>query len=147
MVMNSDPPAEGALDNRAMRMVVAMAEAFARHDWAWFRSVYAEDVRGEDHRATINSGIIHGIEPFIELTIGMADAGFVAMVVTPLATRGDNLAVMRRQWQHPSDIEFMNVGLIQLDDDGLIIANFSWDVDDVDRAVAEMDRRYHHAAR
>lgn len=36
-----------------------------------------------DHRATINSWAIRGIEPFLELTIGMADAGFVAMIVPP----------------------------------------------------------------
>lgn len=120
-------------------MVVAMAEAFGQHDWAWFRSIYTEDVDGVDHRATINSGVIRGIEPFLELTIGMPDAGFVAMIVTPLAACGADLAMMRRQWQHPSDIDFENIGLIQLNDQGLVTSNFSWDIDD---AIAEADRRF-----
>ncbi|MEM7285308.1 MAG: AAA family ATPase [Actinomycetota bacterium] len=59
-----------------------------------------------------------------------------------VAVRGDRLALFRVQMTSDDDWTTGALNLHQIDDDGLLVFSAMWDVDQLDEATADLDRRW-----
>lgn len=67
---------------------------FVARDWDRYREHVASDVIGDDRRTTVNAGRSVGLERLLDLTRSLADVGFASVTQTPIAVRGERLALM-----------------------------------------------------
>src|SRR5262249_59867196 len=76
----------------------------------------------------------------------IAKRGLSRFTARRISTRGDRLALLRGRWEAadggvgPSELEYLQV--IEVDDHGDAVALVASDLDDLDAASAELDRRY-----
>jgi class 3 adenylate cyclase/tetratricopeptide (TPR) repeat protein len=131
-------------DNAAIRVVARATEAWERRDLDRIAATLAPDFRHVDRRRMMH--LDSGRDAYLESlhrTSKMRSARFVSEV---LATRGNRLALRRVLWSGasgsvgPSEVEFLQVDEVDLDD--RFLANVTFDLDDLDAAYAELDRRY-----
>lgn len=67
------------------------------------------------------------------------------MTSTTIATRGDRLALLKASYQvHTTEQAYTSelLGLFAIDDDERIVAAFSFDCDDFNSAIEELDTRF-----
>ena len=76
----------------------------------------------------------------------IADLGITNVTSTVIATRGERLVLMRTRFsgrdQGPGAFLTEVFGLVEIDTDERIVAIVSFDLDDFDAAIAELDARY-----
>jgi hypothetical protein len=104
----------------------------------------ADDVYVDDHRRVVNAGIRRGRNPNIQDLQAAADIGFTMEMVSVIATRGDRLALTRIRGTGPDPETIQNdaPNVVEIDAEGRIAAAVVFDLDDIDAAIAELDRRY-----
>jgi class 3 adenylate cyclase len=137
----ASPPTPG-LFNAATRRLAPYGERFAQRDWAWLQDLMHEDVRNDDRRSGVNSGVSVGRDRLLELTESLATSGFATMHQVPVAIRGERLALYSRTWAHEDGFELGLLALMEVDADGHLVAHTMWDPDDWVGALDELERRY-----
>jgi class 3 adenylate cyclase/tetratricopeptide (TPR) repeat protein len=138
-------PGTDVLSNRFMRNWERGQEHLAAQNWDAFRALMSEDFVYEDHRSVVGvpaagrQEVVAGMQFQIE-------QGADQLVVTPLAVRGSRLTLVRVSHQSSIDAEnsFASVmlGVARETDDGRLDSISVYDLDDQDRAIAELDRLY-----
>lgn len=111
------------------------------------RDAVTDDFRREDRRRLVGlpdngaEGFVDGIEALFELGRGTPTFSVVQIV----ATRGQRLALAHNRIEYPDGIAIELLSLVQLAADlGRMEIEIDFDVDDVEAALAELDRL--HAA-
>jgi ketosteroid isomerase-like protein len=139
-------PQAPRLENAATRNWTRIADAYNRRDLDGFLSLAAKDGSLVDRRRGLHS-VQEGpaMRENLQAMLDVSPACW-RMMVKPIAERGSKLSLTHARWvdddqaDHPATIELL--GVMEVNDRGLMHANVSFDIDDIDAALAELDARY-----
>lgn len=134
------------LENAASQTHKRLETLFAARDWDAISDVLADDIRNDDRRRTVNSGIRPGRKATLEEMSATVEIGVKTMTSDVIAVRGDRLALCRSQtWGRNKGPEAFHTDVFdvfELDADGKVSARVVFDLDDFGAAMAELDARY-----
>ncbi|CRZ16617.1 BTAD domain-containing putative transcriptional regulator [Mycolicibacterium neworleansense] len=133
------------LENAASRATDRFLERFAARDWDAMAKSVTEDISFDDRRRVINADLQIGRESFIENFRIAADLG-ATQSPTAIATRGERIILARARFSlgggAPEEFGLELLHVIEIDSDNRIAATVTFDPDDFDAAIAELDTRY-----
>ena len=131
------------LENAASWSAKRFLAQFAARDWDGMADTLATDIFTDDRRRLVGAGPRHGRDAAIEDMRVIVDLGVEDISTSVIATRGDHLALLRTRYiDHGQEALNEVLGLIETVADDRIAAQISFDADDFDVAVAELDARY-----
>ena len=135
-------------ENTATRVCERFSAHLAAGDWDAIAESFVDNFSLDDRRRVVGAGLRHGRDAEITDLRTLADLGWTGMTSTVLATRGERVCLVRARMSF-SDREQCSeaylaelVGLVEIDADERIVALVSFDLDDIDAAIAELDARY-----
>ena len=106
----------------------------------------AENMIDDDRRRTVNGGIRRGRDIQIANGRAVAETGADKMTSTVIATRGGRLALCRTLFvvrnQEPGNFRIEFLSVVEIDVDEKLVAHVGFDLDDLDAAFAELEKRY-----
>ncbi|KLO28530.1 hypothetical protein ABW16_12645 [Mycolicibacter heraklionensis] len=132
-------------ENAAWQVAARLQPHFAARDWNAAAKLLADNFVNDDRRRVVGSGIRHGRDA--TMADAQATAGlFTDVTTTFLATRGARLVLARNSFSG-TDREsgaFLTeaLSILEVNSDDLATALVTFDVDDFDSAIAELDARY-----
>lgn len=135
-----------ALENAATRTCVRVAEAFDRREGDAIFALADDNGRYEDRRKGLRS-VLDGPErrKVIDATLKTVPSTW-RLEVEPIAIRGSRLSLTRDCYRDAGDpdrtvvVELLH--LVEVDTTGLMRHTVTFDPDDIDAAIAELDARY-----
>ncbi|WP_240562975.1 nuclear transport factor 2 family protein [Mycobacterium sp. IS-1264] len=135
------------LDNAATRIWEGMADAFKRRDINGFLALCTADIQYQDRRKGLRDEFEGKAQQRIavQAMFETAPSGF-RLEVEPIATRGSRLSLIRvcyRDTDHadrPVAVELLQI--TEVTEAGLLHYSVTFDLDDINAAVAELDARY-----
>ncbi|MBV8983989.1 MAG: nuclear transport factor 2 family protein, partial [Acidimicrobiia bacterium] len=128
------------LHNAAMSMVERLRGFQRGHDWESLAAGIAEDAVVEDRRALIQMRT-EGRGDVVRSFRSIVDIGVTEFTVTPVATRGQRLALGRCLYR-AGDAEGEALQVFEATVDGTLAGMCIFDPDDLDAAFDELDRRF-----
>lgn len=133
------------LENQASRMYERFKAAYPLRDWGAIAAMLADDVRSEDRRHVINAGVRQGPDAVIAEVSGLYDAG-IDVASEVVAIRGDRLVLNRIRTfvrgQGAEGFHSAALDIVELNDNGRVVARLVFDLDDLNAALTELDARY-----
>jgi DNA-binding SARP family transcriptional activator len=132
------------LENTATRVFDKVWSHFAAREWDALAETVADGYSGSDHRRVVNAGNQHGRDVVVKDLQVAADVGFTISMVGVMAIRGEHLALtrVRASGRDPEAIQNDALNVIEIDADERILAAVTFDLEDFDAAIAELDARY-----
>lgn len=132
------------LENPASTAFVHFWSHFAASDWDALAETVADGFSGADYRRVVNEGSRRGRDAVIENLRVSAELGFTISMVDLVATRGARLALtrVRASGRDPETVQAVAFNVVEIDADGRLTAIVVFDLDDIDAAFGELDRRY-----
>ncbi|WP_426654995.1 BTAD domain-containing putative transcriptional regulator [Mycobacterium seoulense] len=134
------------LENAASRASERFLADFAACEWDAVAEALAKDFSQDDRRRVVGAGVRHGRDAEIADLQAIAQLGIVNVASTVIATRGEHLVLMRVGFSFrdrgPEAFLGEMLGLSEINADERILAAVSFDLDDFDAAIAELDARY-----
>ena len=119
---------------------------FAARDWDAFAEILADDISTEDRRRVVNAGIRQDRDAEIHDFRSAADLGVTSATSDVIATRGERLVLIRsrlsRSNEEPGAFYVDLLWLVEIDTNHRAAAWVTFDLDDFDAAIAELDARY-----
>jgi hypothetical protein len=132
---------EEVLENDATRAVARVHAAFAAHDWDAARAEYTDDWTQDDRRSVVSMPLDHEQSVASQRIIFDGGGEFIKREV--VAIRGQRCAVFRTTLHVPSpEAVYSTLVVTRTDERGLTAESVVFDTDDVDAALAELDRMY-----
>jgi DNA-binding SARP family transcriptional activator len=134
------------LHNAASRLHERFLACFAAGDWDAIAEIMAEDFSHDDRRPVVGTGVQHGRDAYIVDVRAVAELWNTNLESTVVAIRGERLVLMRNRLSDRDEgpeafsTEVLAIGEIDASDRGVAVVTF--DVDDIDAALAELDARY-----
>jgi hypothetical protein len=134
-----------SLENAATRTWGKLVETHDRRDMDGWLALTAADGRVEDRRKGLRHLAV-GMKRQKAMRAFLDVPGSWRLVVDPIAIRGTRLSLTRihchdtEEPDQPVTIEIL--GVVEVDEDGLVRDAVSFDPDDVDAAFEELDARY-----
>jgi class 3 adenylate cyclase/tetratricopeptide (TPR) repeat protein len=135
---------ESRLANRCTQVYAQWAELFAVRDWRGMTRVASEAFVLDDRRQIVGRRDV-GADALADPQWYAAEASATRGVLTPLAVRGDRLAVIHTAYLAADGSEAFNEDgscVFELGDDDRLVAGVAFSAADFDAAIAELDRRY-----
>jgi hypothetical protein len=131
------------LENTASRSANRFLASFAARDWDGMADTLATDILTDDRRRLVGAGPRHGRDAAIADMRVIVDVGVEDISTSVIATRGEHLTLLRTR-SMDRDHEAVNevLGVTETVADDRIAAQISFDADDFDVAIAELDARY-----
>jgi hypothetical protein len=133
------------LENAASRVSDRLLVSFATRDWATMSALLADDFYGDDRRQVMNVGL-HGRDAVIESYRTAAEFGIPDAMTTVLATRAERLALAGVQYfvsnEEPDAFHIDLLQVVEIDGGERISGIVTFDPDDIDAAIEELDARY-----
>ncbi|MGA5543808.1 BTAD domain-containing putative transcriptional regulator [Mycobacterium sp. NPDC051198] len=132
--------------NAASRAYERLQKCFIRPDLDAMATMLADDFCSEDRRHIVSTGIRRGRDAALEDARAVAGLGVRNTAATVIAIRGERLALRRSRYANRDEqadgfhVEILEI--IGLDGHGLIAHVVTFDSDDFDSAVKELDARY-----
>ncbi|MBZ4557629.1 AAA family ATPase [Mycobacterium avium subsp. hominissuis] len=137
---------EPRLENGASRVVQQFLAKFAAREWDAMTEMLSHDISTVDRRRVVNAGIRQDRDAEINDFRSAADLDVTNATSDVIAIRGERLALIRSQVSRGDvDTEAFHVDLLWLLEIGSNQKIAGWatfDPDDFDAAVAELDHRY-----
>lgn len=134
------------LDNAASKVAERFFAYFAAHDWDAVAAILAPNVSHEDRRHVVNAGVLHGRDAQIANLRAIAEVGIANFWSTVIATRGARLALIHTRSSGPDQATkealTEELGVVEIDSDKRMAAYVTFDANDFDAAIAELDNRY-----
>lgn len=132
------------LENAAARVFEHVWSHYAARDWHAMAESVADDFSGVDHRRVVSAETQHGLDDVVRDLQAAAEVGFSISMVSAVAIRGERLVLarVRASGQDPGAIENDALNVVEIDDDERIANVVTFDLDDFDAAIAELDARY-----
>ncbi len=138
-------PAPG-LENAASQVTERFLACFTARDWNAFAEILADDISTEDRRRVVNAGIRQDRVAELKDFRSAADLGVTNVTSDVIATRGEHLVLVRsrlsRGDDRPEAFYVDLLWLIEIGADHRIAAWVTFDLNDFDTAIAELDARY-----
>jgi hypothetical protein len=138
-------PVQNVPSNRCTETLERVSELFASRAWDRFVAAFSNDVVYEDQRTVMRTQSV-GRNHVLSRMQMLVQQGFDRFVWTPLALRGANLALVRHSMQSSADAEesfaSLVLSIVSCAEDGQIDRIIVYDLDDEDRAIADLERRY-----
>ena len=129
--------------NAMTRTLETFPALYAAGDWDEFAAGYADPAMVvDDRRPGVSAGIVPGRDAVMELVRGLYDVGFRTVTNVPMAVRGERLALFHRVWHNPEGFDLPMLVLVEAASSGLVGYQIMWEVEDLDTAMAELDRRF-----
>lgn len=132
--------------NAASQAYERLQKCLAEPDLDAMANMLSDDICSEDRRHIVSSGIRHGRDAALEDARVIARLGAGITATTALATRGERLALRRSQYavgHEPADSYQVNLlEVVAANTDERIAAVVTFDLDDFDSALAELETRY-----
>src|SRR3984893_13943939 len=139
-------PQPRRLETAASQVFERFRAYFAARDWTAMAEILAEDMCNDDRRRVVGAGVLHGRDIDIAHMRAIADVGANTITSTVIATRGERLVLRHVLFsgedQGPEAFQAELLGIIEIDADERIVARVSFDADDIDAALEELDARY-----
>ena len=136
-VMGDGGPGD-VVANSAARAMQSNADAVFASDWDTVRTLWAPDAVRDDRRR-MGAAITRGIDALITSAQELVTVGFSNVRPTLVAVRGDRLALAHHEIHSPEGYTVSFLGLIQLDEQGLIAQMMYFDFEDQTVALAQLD--------
>ncbi len=134
------------LENAASRTYDRFHKHLAEADLDAMANMLSDDICSEDRRHTVSSGIRHGRDAALEDARVIAGLGGENTATTVLATRGERLALRHSQYaighEQTNAYQVSLLEVIVVNTDGQIASVVTFDPDDFDAALSELDARY-----
>ncbi len=131
------------VENAATRVYARLQTHFAARDWDALTETLADGHYTDDRRRVVG-GIRHTRDSEIRSIQATADLGVTDFAWAATATRGRRLALCRTRGAtrgpEAFDVELLQV--VEIDTDERIASLVTFDLDDMDAAIAELDARY-----
>jgi hypothetical protein len=142
--LHSERPRQ--LENAAIHVSERAVAHFAAGEWDALAEILADDFMQDDRRRVLGAGVRHGREAQIADMREIAALFGTNLTSTPMATRGKRLVLTRLNLsnhdQGPGEYVTEMLGVGEINTDGRFVAYVSFDPDDLDAAVEELDARY-----
>ncbi|WP_081395981.1 BTAD domain-containing putative transcriptional regulator [Mycobacterium colombiense] len=131
-------------ENAAARVFEHVWSHFAARDWDAMAATVADNYIGIDHRRIVSAETQHGRKEVIRDLQAAAGVGFTISMVNAVAIRGDRLVLARTRasGRDPDAAQNDALNVVEIDADDRIARVVSYDLEDVDAAVAELDAQY-----
>jgi hypothetical protein len=133
-------------ENAASRTTERFRAALTARDWDTMAEMLAEDVSNEDRRRVVNAGIRHGRDAELEDLRAAVDVmGLMFVTYVAIATRGESLVHSRARLGNKDRPEAYQADVLQIigiNADERIAAAVTFEADDIDAAIAELEARY-----
>ncbi|WP_081389561.1 BTAD domain-containing putative transcriptional regulator [Mycobacterium colombiense] len=131
-------------ENAAARVFEHVWSHFAARDWDAMAATVADNYIGIDHRRIVSAETQHGRKEVIRDLQAAAGVGFTISMVNAMAIRGDRLVLARTRasGRDPDAVQNDALNVVEIDADDRIARVVSYDLEDVDAAVAELDAQY-----
>lgn len=134
------------LGNVASQVAERFFAYFASRDWDSVATTLADDVTHDDRRRVVNAGVLHGRDTQIANLQAISEVGITNFSPTVIATRGARLALVHTRSsgpdQAPDGVLTEEIGVVEINSDNQMAAYVTFDADDIDDAIAELDARY-----
>ncbi|MFV8054395.1 BTAD domain-containing putative transcriptional regulator [Mycobacterium sp. 48b] len=134
-----------SLENAASQATERFLERFVVRDWDAMAKMVLDDIRFDDRRRVINADMQTGRDAFIENFRIAADLG-ATQTPTPIAIRGESVVLVSARFSlgggasEEFGLDLLHV--IEIDADNRIAATVTFDHNDFDAAIDELDARY-----
>ncbi len=139
-------PQARRLENAASHVAEHFLAYFTAGDWDAMAEILADNFSQDDRRRVVGAGVRHGRDAQIADMRAIANLGTKYLTSSVLATRGERLVLVhhRLSFRDQGPEGFLTDVLVigEINADGQIVAAVSFDLDDTDAALAEMDTRY-----
>jgi hypothetical protein len=133
------------LENAASQVTERFLACFAAREWDTLPEILADNFGYEDRRRVVGAGVRDGRNTYIADMRASADL-WAANVPTVMAIRGERLALARLRFsgrdQGPEAFVTDVLGIAEINTEERIVAVVSFDPDDFEAAIAELDARY-----
>ncbi|ORB68363.1 BTAD domain-containing putative transcriptional regulator [Mycolicibacterium tusciae] len=133
------------LENAATRVNARHIAHYVARDWAAMAALWADDLHSDDRRRVVNAES-HGRDTIVESLRYVAELGIPGASSITIATRGERLGLTRIRYSINNETsDAFHVDLLQIiaiDDHERIAAFVTFDPDDLDAALGELDARY-----
>ena len=130
------------LENAASRVNERFLACFADRDWDAMADALADDHFSEDRRRVVNADLHRGRDAELENFRSAAEVGCTHATSNALAARGERLALARARYEGPEGFHVDLLQIVEIDTDERIAAFITFDPDDFESAIAELDGRY-----
>ncbi|WP_197746535.1 BTAD domain-containing putative transcriptional regulator [Mycobacterium cookii] len=134
------------LRNAATRAYERMQAQFAARDWDGLAGALADDVFRDDRRRLVGAELRTGRDAVVAEFSALAEIGVKRMTFDTVAVRGGRLLLSRSRalGRDPRADAFRTdvLSILDLDADERIAAILTFDPDDLDAAITELDARY-----
>jgi DNA-binding SARP family transcriptional activator len=133
-------------ENAASQVAQCFIADLAARDWATVAEVFADNFSSDDRRRVVGAGARYGREAELADLRSIADVGLTRVTSVPIATRGERLVLTRGRLafrdQSSEGYFTESLSIIEINADERIVALISFDLDDFDASIAELDARY-----
>ena len=119
---------------------------FATRDWGAIAEILADNYSNDDRRRVVGAGVRNGRDAQIADMRATAELWAANVTWTVMATRGGNLVLTRLGFsdrdEGPEAFLTEVLSILEINDDERMVALVTFDPDDIDAAIAELDARY-----
>ena len=134
------------LENTASQVARHFIVCFAAADWHGMAEMLADDFSSDDRRRVVGAGVRHGQDAWILDMQATADLWTTDVALTVVAIRGGCLVLVRGRFsdRDPGDETYLTelLDVVEINGDEQITALVTFDLDDFEAAIAELDARY-----
>lgn len=139
-------PERPRLDNAASRVDARFNSLFAERRWEEVAELWADGVHVEDRRRGFRRLTNYDHASGLAEVQAIADLGVQTMTSAVVATRGERLALCRTRFsgrdRRPDAFHTEVLKITEIDGSERCVASLTFDLDDLDAAIAELDARY-----
>ncbi|WP_231972758.1 BTAD domain-containing putative transcriptional regulator [Mycobacterium sp. E3305] len=137
------PPAR-RLENTAALVFEHVWSHFATRDWDALADTVADDYVGIDHRRVVSAETQYSRSAVVRDLQAAAEVGFTISMVSAVAIRGKRLVLARTRasGRDPGAVENDALNVVEIDADDRIANVATFDLEDIESAVAELDARF-----
>ncbi len=142
--LQDEPPIARRPENAAALVFEHVWSHFAARDWDAMAGSVADDYVGIDHRRVVSAETQHSRDDVIRDLQAAADVGFTISMVSAVAIRGERLVLarVRASGSDPEAIQNDALNVVEIDTADRIAKVITFDLEDIDAALAELDARY-----
>jgi DNA-binding SARP family transcriptional activator len=134
------------LENAASRLGDRFLDHLAARDWDGLAEMLADNFTNDDRRQLVGAGVRHGRDAHIVDMRAIDDLWNSNVTGTVMAIRGERLVLMRNRMsddnQGPEVFHSHVLSILEIDADERAVGAVTFDVEDFDSAIAELDARY-----
>ncbi|WP_156687475.1 BTAD domain-containing putative transcriptional regulator [Mycobacterium sp. Marseille-P9652] len=132
------------LENTAARVFGHVWSYYAARNWDAMAQTVADDYLGIDRRLAVNAEIQRSRDEVIRDLQAAAGVGFSITMVSAIAIRGERLVLarVRASGSDPEAIQNDALIVVEIDTADRIATVVTFDLEDFDAAIAELDTRY-----